>query len=65
MGTFEKEGMANREVAESLGISVKTVKVHVQHILRKLGAKSRLQAALKAQALPSREPDFMGNSAGG
>lgn len=59
------KGMANREVAESLGISVKTVEVHVQHILRKLGAKSRLQAALKAQALPSREPDFMGNSAGG
>jgi DNA-binding NarL/FixJ family response regulator len=59
------KGMANREVAESLGISVKTVEVHVQHILRKLGAKSRLQAALKAQALPSYGPDLMGNGVGG
>jgi DNA-binding NarL/FixJ family response regulator len=57
--------MANREVAESLGISVKTVEVHVQHILRKLGAKSRLQAALKAQALPLHGPDLMGNGIGG
>ena len=38
-------GQTNREIAESLFISVKTSSVHVSNILRKLGVKSREEAA--------------------
>jgi DNA-binding NarL/FixJ family response regulator len=38
-------GYTNREIAAVLVISVKTVSVHVSHILRKLGAPNRLEAA--------------------
>ncbi|HEX7891653.1 MAG TPA: response regulator transcription factor [Ramlibacter sp.] len=41
-------GASNREVAQALGIAETTVKIHVQHILRKLGVSSRLQAAVVA-----------------
>ncbi|MFC1925265.1 response regulator [Chloroflexota bacterium] len=41
-------GMRNHEVASSMGIAVKTVEVHVRHILRKLGARNRIQAMLNA-----------------
>jgi DNA-binding NarL/FixJ family response regulator len=39
-------GASNKEVAARLGISVNTVRVHVHDIFRKLGIKSRTQAAL-------------------
>jgi DNA-binding NarL/FixJ family response regulator len=39
------QGMSNRQIAESLFISVKTASVHVSAILRKLGAASRTEAA--------------------
>jgi DNA-binding CsgD family transcriptional regulator len=39
-------GLTNPEIAKRLYISTSTAKVHVRHILRKLGARSRLQAAL-------------------
>lgn len=41
-------GMSNREIGKSLGISVETVKEHVQNILRKLNVNDRTQAAVWA-----------------
>jgi DNA-binding CsgD family transcriptional regulator/tetratricopeptide (TPR) repeat protein len=38
-------GLTNREIASELVISVKTASVHVSHILRKLDAPNRLEAA--------------------
>jgi DNA-binding NarL/FixJ family response regulator len=43
------QGKTNAEIAERLFISVKTASVHVSNILRKLGLKSRIQAAAVAQ----------------
>jgi LuxR family transcriptional regulator, maltose regulon positive regulatory protein len=42
------EGLTNREIARKLFISESTAKVHVHHILEKLGARSRTEAALIA-----------------
>jgi two-component system, NarL family, response regulator LiaR len=42
------QGRANKEIARSLNISEKTVKVHVSNILSKLGVQSRTQATLYA-----------------
>jgi DNA-binding CsgD family transcriptional regulator len=42
-------GRTNAEIAAELFISVKTASVHVSNILRKLGVKSRIQAAAVAQ----------------
>lgn len=42
------EGMNNREIAEKLFISEKTVKTHVSNILGKLGLADRTQAAIYA-----------------
>jgi DNA-binding NarL/FixJ family response regulator len=41
-------GLTNKEIALSLGISYETVKEHVQHILRKIGVTDRTQAAVWA-----------------
>ena len=41
-------GLSNREIGQSLGISVETVKEHVQNILRKINAVDRTQAAVWA-----------------
>jgi len=41
-------GSSNKEIARTLGIAETTVKVHVQHILRKLSLSSRVQAAVYA-----------------
>lgn len=41
-------GLSNREIGRSLGISVETVKEHVQNILRKIDATDRTQAAVWA-----------------
>jgi DNA-binding NarL/FixJ family response regulator len=43
-------GYSNKEVARHLGISVGTVKNHVSDILRKLDARDRTHAVLKAIA---------------
>jgi DNA-binding NarL/FixJ family response regulator len=41
-------GCTNREIAEQLVITSSTVKVHVEHILAKLGVSDRTQAAVQA-----------------
>ncbi|MBS0609826.1 MAG: response regulator [Proteobacteria bacterium] len=41
-------GASNKEIARQLSIAETTVKIHVQHILRKLGLTSRVQAAVYA-----------------
>jgi DNA-binding NarL/FixJ family response regulator len=45
------QGFRNREIARAFVISESTVKVHVRHILEKLGVRTRAQAV--AQTLPS------------
>ena len=47
--TLLGHGHTNAEIAAELFISVKTASVHVSNILRKLGLKSRIQAAAVAQ----------------
>jgi two-component system, NarL family, nitrate/nitrite response regulator NarL len=44
--THIARGASNKEVARDLGIAEATVKIHVQHILRKLNLSSRVQAAV-------------------
>jgi DNA-binding NarL/FixJ family response regulator len=41
-------GLANKAIARELGVSEKTVKTHVGHVLAKLGVTDRTQAALHA-----------------
>ena len=41
-------GASNKEIARALSIAETTVKIHVQHILRKLDLTSRVQAAVFA-----------------
>jgi two-component system nitrate/nitrite response regulator NarL len=41
-------GASNKEIGRELGIAETTVKIHVQHILRKLDVASRVQAAVIA-----------------
>jgi DNA-binding NarL/FixJ family response regulator len=45
------EGKTNAEIAQSLFISVGTVKVHVERIIDKLGVSDRTQAAVRAVEL--------------
>lgn len=40
------DGMTNKRIAAALGISEKTVKTHVSHLLAKLGVRDRTQAAV-------------------
>ena len=42
------EGKKSREIAEELGISVHTVRTHIQGVLRTLGAANRLEAVSRA-----------------
>ena len=42
------EGLSNKQLADKLYISTKTVKTHVAHILEKLDAKNRTEAVVTA-----------------
>ncbi|SIT47178.1 Two component transcriptional regulator, LuxR family [Paraburkholderia piptadeniae] len=44
------QGRTNKEIARAMNIAETTVKIHVQHILRKLKLSSRVQAATYAVA---------------
>jgi two-component system nitrate/nitrite response regulator NarL len=41
-------GLSNKAIAQLLSISHETVKLHIRHILAKLGLTSRVQAAVYA-----------------
>jgi DNA-binding NarL/FixJ family response regulator len=54
------EGRSNRDIAQSLYLSEKTVKAHLAAIFRKLGVANRTQAAMAAVSMgiePGRQPD--------
>lgn len=42
------QGRTNREIAQGLGVTISTVKVHVEHIIAKFGASDRTEAAVRA-----------------
>lgn len=42
------QGQTNRAIAQALGLSLGTVKVHVERIIAKLGVSDRTQAAVRA-----------------
>lgn len=42
-------GLGSREIAPALSISVETVKVHIQHIYRKMGVKNRVEMLISLQ----------------
>jgi DNA-binding NarL/FixJ family response regulator len=41
-------GQTNREIADTLNLTVSTVKTHVEHVIGKLGVSDRTQAAVRA-----------------
>jgi DNA-binding NarL/FixJ family response regulator len=47
--TLLADGRRNLEIAQALGVSLKTVEFHISHILDKLGARSRTEAIFKAR----------------
>ena len=60
--TLVARGYTNREIAAALVINVKTASVHVSHILRKLNAPNRLEAATIAHRLappPAAQPELV------
>jgi DNA-binding NarL/FixJ family response regulator len=41
-------GQTNKEIAETLSLTVSTVKTHVEHVIDKLHVSDRTQAAVRA-----------------
>ncbi|MGE5336248.1 MAG: two-component system response regulator NarL [Gemmatimonadota bacterium] len=53
---FIAEGQSNKLIARNLSITEGTVKVHVKHLLKKLGFRSRVEAAVWASEQGLRAP---------
>jgi two-component system nitrate/nitrite response regulator NarL len=53
---FIAQGYANKLIARNLDITEATVKVHVRHVLKKLGFHSRLEAAVWAVGQARKHP---------
>jgi DNA-binding NarL/FixJ family response regulator len=45
-------GLSNKEIAESLGIALPTVKNHIHHVLEKLQVRTRSEAAAVVLGVP-------------
>lgn len=52
-----QEGQSNKRIARCLGLRESTIKVHVRHIMRKLGVENRTQAALSSVRVPANDLD--------
>lgn len=50
------EGKTNREVADTMFLSVKTVEANLSRVFDKLGARSRREVASRLAEPPSTEP---------
>lgn len=48
-------GLSNKAIARELGISLHTVKFHIESLLRKLGARTRAEAVAKAMERRKKE----------
>ena len=44
------EGDSNQEIAEKLGVSQRTVKMHIENMLHKTGYRNRIELAIKVRA---------------
>jgi len=58
--SYVARGLSNKAIAKLLGISHDTVKLHVRHILSKLGFSSRVEAAVFAIEHRIEEPARLG-----
>lgn len=45
-----REGRANKDIAETLGCSVRTVEFHISNLLRKVGVSSRLELVARGKS---------------
>ena len=48
------DGLTNPEIARTLGVSVRTVDAHLEHVRTKLGVRARAQIAVWARLTPTR-----------
>lgn len=54
--TLMGEGLSNKQIAESLGIAEKTVEIHLGNANRKLGTRTRHEAARAMKAMTTIDP---------
>ena len=52
VATLVCDGLSNKSIAQQLGITEGTVKMHVRHILRKVGVRGRGALILKFKDEP-------------
>jgi DNA-binding NarL/FixJ family response regulator len=53
------KGRTNRQIAETLGLSEKTIKHYMHHLMQKLNAKNRLELALAMRTGPAVDAHFV------